>query len=446
MARNINKISREFKETEVGLIPEEWSDFKLGDLVEEIIDNRGKTPPVVQEGYELLEVNSIKSGSRTPDYTEVEKFVNKETYDNWFRTGHIQNKDIIIPTVGTIGNVAISLQNRGSVAQNLIALRLNKKCSPIFIYYLLSSPEYKEKLLNLDIGGVQPSIKVPHLLNLRISILKLAEQKQIAEILSSLDDKIELNRQINANLEKIASTLFKRWFVDFEFPDENGKPYKSSGGKMIDSELGSIPEGWKVGFLTDFVNIGKGLSYKGSDLDDEGRDVLVGLKCFERGGGFRVDGIKRFKGDFKEQHLVNRGDLIIAMTDLTQGAEVLGKPAIIPNIDKADNIIASLDVSILRPKTLEITKAYLFVLFMRKETQDYLFAYSNGSTVLHLSIKGLNEFKLVVASDTILQRFNNIVDPIFENVQILNEENQDLIQARDSLLPRLMNGKIRTNL
>lgn len=422
----------------------DWSTFKLGDLVEKIVDNRGKTPPIVFSGYELLEVNAIKSNSRTPDYSEVEKFVNEDVYKNWFRTGHIQKYDIIVPTVGTIGNVSISLQDRGSVAQNLIALRLNKKCDPLFVYYLLSSPQYKENILNLDIGGVQPSVKVPHLLNLEILIPDYIEQKQISEIISSIDDKIELNQQIIVNIEKLASVLFKQWFVDYDFPDRNKKPYKSSGGKMINSEeFGEIPEDWKIQLLTDFVDIGKGLSYKGSDLNNGGKNLLVGLKCFERGGGFRFDGTKQFNGEFKSQHVLTPGDLIVAMTDLTQGAEVLGKPAIVPNIKNAEHMVASLDVSILRPKIKLISKAYLYSLFIRQETQDRLFGYSNGSTVLHLSIKGLTEFKLAIAPDNVFNDFNSIVEPIFDQIQILNSEIQSLRTLKKSLLPALVNGRIR---
>jgi len=425
---------------------ENWHTIKLGDIVKEIIDNRGKTPPITSNGYELLEVNSIKSGYRHPDYSKVEKFINETTYRNWFRSGHILKDDLIIPTVGTIGGLAISPENRGSIAQNLIALRLKREVNPLFIYYLLSSLDYREKILNLDIGGVQPSIKVPHLVNLDITIPKPLTQAKVVGILSSLDDKIEMNRKINKNLEKLAGTIFKKWFIDFDFPNENGEPYRSSGGKMIDSELGEIPYRWQIELLTDFVTIDKGLSYKGVDLGDEGKNLLIGLKCFERGGGFRIDGAKQFSGEFKSQHLLNPGDLIVAMTDLTQGAEVLGKPAIVPIINNAEHLIASLDVSILRPKNQQISKIYLYTLFMRQETQDYLFGYSNGSTVLHLSIKGLNEFKLVVGPDDILQKFNNIIELIFIQAQIFNSEIHNLQIIRDSLLSRLMSGKIRVKI
>lgn len=436
----MNKAKNE--EIEAGQIPDEWGIFKLGQMGKVIT---GKTPSRDNptdwgDDYDFITPTDISSNEKY--LSAVSRKISKTGF-NRFEKIIIPEESVIVTCIGSDMGKVVMNRKKSLTNQQINSIVVSDNFNHDYVYYLL---KYLYPILWEHAGGgsTMPIVNKSTFESLKVTAPEsMVEQEQIAEILSSLDDKIELNQHINANLEKMASALFKRWFVDFEFPDKNGKPYKTSGGKMIDSELGPIPEGWKVGLLTDFVNVGKGLSYKGSDLNNEGKDALVGLKCFERGGGFRVDGIKRFSGDFKEQHLINRGDLIIAMTDLTQGAEVLGKPAIIPNIDKAGNIIASLDVSILRPKTLKITKAYLFTLFMRKETQDYLFAYSNGSTVLHLSIKGLNEFKLIVASDTILQKFNNIVDPIFENIQILNEENQDLIQARDSFLPRLMSGKIK---
>ena len=325
----------------------------------------------------------------------------------------------------------------------MVILRNKRAFDYQYLFQFLKSPLAKNQILELATGSAQPQLPIRDLKYLKIIKPLIVKQKQIAEILSSLDDKIEMNRGMNKTLESIGQAIFKRWFVDFEFPNEQGKPYKSSGGKMVESELGKIPNLWKVELLTDYVDIGKGLSYKGSDLNDSGTDALVGLKCFERGGGFRIDGTKHFAGEFKNQHILNPGDLIVAMTDLTQGAEVLGKPAIVPNITDAAHIVASLDVSILRPKTGRITKAYLYTLFMRQETQDYLFGYSNGLTVLHLSIKGLRDFKLVIGTDDILSKFNKIIDSIFTQTQILNDEINNLSRIRDSLLPRLMSGKIR---
>ena len=146
----------------------EWQVVILKTIVDYIVDNRGKTPPTTQEGIELIEVNAIRG--RFPDYSMIRKYVNENIYMSWFRSGHPKQGDILIPTVGTIGNVSIMEQNRGTIAQNLIAIRIKEHISKYFIYYYLSSSIGKNYLLSLDIGGVQPSIKVPHLLGMEIPI------------------------------------------------------------------------------------------------------------------------------------------------------------------------------------------------------------------------------------------------------------------------------------
>jgi type I restriction enzyme S subunit len=443
------EIATKYKETEIGTIPEEWDVKALGEVLDITSSKRIFMSEYVNSGvpfYRGKEIIEKANGDRdisTQLYISEKRF--SEIEDKF---GAPREGDILMSSVGTLGvSYQVGKNERFYFKDGNLTWFRNyaENIWPIYIQYWLRSPVGQRSILSTAIGSTQPALTIDGLKKIVLALPQKQEQKRITEILSSLDYKIELNRQINDNLEKTVSMLFKRWFIDFNFPDKNGKPYKTSEGKMIESELGEIPNEWQLRLMTDFVNIDKGLSYKGSDLNDGGKNLLIGLKCFERGGGFRADGTKRFAGEFKKQHLLNAGDLIVAMTDLTQGAEVLGKPAIVPNINDAEHLVASLDISILRPKTQQISKAYLYTLFMRQETQDYLFGYSNGSTVLHLSIKGLNEFKLAVAPDDILQKFNDIIEPIFSQIQILNDELQNLQTIRDSLLPRLMSGKIRVN-
>ena len=194
-----------------------WKEYRLGDCIEFIIDNRGKNPPLSNNGYELIETISINSENKYPDYSKISKFVSKDTYNNWFRKGHPKKGDILISTVGAnIGRVSIMNENRGCIAQNLIGLRTDKeKLVPDYLYYFLIKKSTQHTLSSLNIGSAQPSIKVPHLLNILINVPNIQRQEEIANILSSLDEKIELNTQINQTLEQIAQALFKSWFVDF---------------------------------------------------------------------------------------------------------------------------------------------------------------------------------------------------------------------------------------
>jgi len=406
----MKKIRTKFKETEIRPIPEEWEIFKLEKLVDRVVDNRGKTPPLSKSGYELLEVNAIKTEKRLPDYSEVEKFVDNDTYINWFRAGHIQVGDILIPTVGTIGSVAISLENRGSIAQNLIALRINKRCEPLFLYYLLSAQQYREQIHNLDIGGVQPSIKVPHLLNLDIVLPKINEQKRIAEILGALDEKIELNRRMNDTLEKIANAVFKHWFVDFNFPNEQGKPYKSTGGKMIDSELGLIPKGWRVGKLGEIITLNYGKALKGENRND---------------GNIKVYGSSGFVG-FHNRKLVTGPGIVI------------GRKGNVGSVYWVDSDFYSIDTTYFVESKLPLVFCYYLL-----KNQNFI----NGDSV----VPGLNReqayLNQIILPDKItIENFSNNSIELRNRIAFIEKQNNILSQIRDSLLPRLMSGRIRINI
>lgn len=421
----------------ISTIPKDWKMVKLGSVAEKIIDNRGKTPPIVNSGFELLEVNTISENQRTPEYSRVTKFVEEETFNNWFRAGNILENDILIPTVGTIGNVSFSKLSRGAIAQNLIAFRTDKKTAdPLLIFYLLKTPYYKNQLLKLDIGGVQPSIKVPHLLDLEIFLPSLPEQGAIARLLSSLDDKIEFLREQNKTLEAAAQEIFKEWFVNFNFP--------SATGKMIDSEIGKIPSEWKVCVLAEIVGIINGYSYKGSELNEKGENALVTLKSFDRKGGFQTRGFKPFVGNPKPEQEVVLGDLIVAHTDLTQDAEVLGNPAFIFDNGGYKKMYITMDLVKIFSKNTNIALDFYYYLMSTSGFKKHCVGYSNGTTVLHLSKRAIPEYKIALPGDlSLVIEFSKIAHATTQKIINNFSQIQTLSTLRDVLLPKLMKGEIR---
>jgi len=187
---------------------EEWEEVELGDLIDVVIDNRGKTPPTVtyQTDYPLIEVNALNSESCLVDYTVIRKYVSKDTFETWFRK-HLKINDIIISTVGTIGVFSIHLINKGGIAQNLIGLRSNK----ISAYYLYNFFKHnKELLISLDIGGVQPSIKVPHLLELTIKLPEKELLNKYDETVKNYFDKITTNYNQIQTLTALRDTLLPK--------------------------------------------------------------------------------------------------------------------------------------------------------------------------------------------------------------------------------------------
>ncbi len=390
-----------------------WNKLKLRETLSNIIDNRGKTPPVEKNGYELLEVNAISATDKFPKYEDVRKYVSKETYFTWFRSGHPVIGDILIPTVGTLGAVSYVNKDNCCIAQNLIAIRGNPKViDSNFLYYTLRNPIVRKRLLNLDIGGVQPSIKVPHLLDLEISIPPIEVQKQISTILSNLDSKIELNSKINNNLEQQAQALFKSWFVDFE-------PF---GGKM--------PEDWKVGKLGDFVEIKRG----GSPRPIQDYLVQEGLNWLKISDATAE--ISPFILDIKE-HIKQEG--LNKTVLLNKGALVLSNSAT-PGIPKFLNVDTCIhDGWLYFPKS-KFSNEYLFLLF--NHIRNGLISLGNGSVFTNLKTDILRNFVVTLASEKILLQFDNIISSIFTSIKINREEIATLTSLRDTLLPKLMSGEI----
>ena len=397
-----------------------WKIYKLGELIDRIIDNRGKSAPISEDRYQpIIEINSL--GGKSPDYELIRKWVSKDTYDNWFRSGHPIVGDILIPTVGTIGIASIMNENRGCIAQNIIALRTNNKANNLFLYYYLKSESVKQQLLNLNIGGVQPSIKVPHLLNLDILLPSLEEQRRIAGILGAIDDKIECNRRINTNLESQAQALYKQWFVD------------------------NRSDGWEEKPLAEIAEFIGGYSYKGNELVDTSTMAMATIKNFERKGGFKVEGFKDIVASPKlkaEQH-AKIFDILVAHTDLTQNADVIGNTEILLTCGGYTDIIFSMDLVKVLPKENFPYKFLLAAMLKNPYFKAHCLGYVNGTTVLHMSKKALPEYVFACPSNEEAEKMDNAFKAYYQKMAEILQENEALATLRDTLLPKLMNGEIK---
>ena len=187
---------------------EDWEEVSLGSIIDLVVDNRGKTPPTVdyKTAYPLIEVNAINTSDCLVNYNVIRKYVVEETYNSWFRK-HLKVNDVIVSTVGTIGVFSIFTSNIGCIAQNLIGLR-SDNISPYFIYLFLKIN--KEDILNLDIGGVQPSIKVPHLMDLKFKKPNIEVIHQFHELVKEYFNKIGANQQQIQTLTQLRDTLLPK--------------------------------------------------------------------------------------------------------------------------------------------------------------------------------------------------------------------------------------------
>lgn len=331
------------------------------------------------------------------------------------------------------------------VSTKLMVLR-NKKPKTLntrFFYLYITSRTITNTLQNLaeSRSGTFPQITFSEVKKLQIKLPNLTVQNKIVKTIESINQKIVTNQKIIANLEELSQTLFKRWFVDFEFPDENGNPYKSSDGEMIDSELGNIPRDWEVNELGNYVDIIKGLSYKGAFLDKQHERSdsfpLLSISNFNFISGFKSNKTKYYFGDYKERHLVNPGDILIAATDLTQDRKILGAPAIIPNLNKT--MIFSLDVFKITETT--IPKYVLYFLLQSAKYREFVEGSATGTTVIRIAKNVILKVPIVIDKDISL-KFDDLIKPYMEKIEHLSQENQKLTQLRDTLLPKLMSGEI----
>ena len=328
------------------------------------------------------------------------------------------------------------------VSTKLMVLR--RKSSLIdnkFLYKLLTSDRMLNYLQHIAEGrsGTFPQITFSELKNIDILLPSIQEQIAIAKTLDDLDEKIEINNKINKKLEEMAQAIFKQWFIDFEFPNEDGNPYKSSGGEMVESELGMIPNGWRVKLLKDYCDVKKGLSYKGKHLVEDGVP-MINLGNVNPGGGFRSDKCKFYDGDFKEQHTVKAGDIIIANTDMTQDRVILGSPILVPDF-KTESIIFTHHLFAFR--NLKIPKSFLYYYLKSKSFRERAESYATGTTVLAISRDSVLNINFVKANNEVLNKFDLITKSILDRIKNNNLEIEKLQKLRDTLLPKLMSGEIR---
>ena len=435
-----------FKVTEIGELPLEWDVDTMENALDEIIDYRGKTPAKSEAGIETLSAKSVKNGYI--DYSKA-YFISEMTYQKFMVRGFPRKGDILLTTEAPLGLVAKLDREKVGIAQRLLTLRGKKDylLNDYLLYYLMSN-EGQHQLTSRQSGTTVTGIKQKEFRKCLISIPPFEEQKAIAHILSTLDDKIEVNNQINKTLENMAQAIFKQWFVDFEFPNEDGEPYKSSGGEMIASELGMIPKGWEVISLDKIVDVKSGYSYKGTDLS-ESNNAMVTIKNFDRNGGYKKDGLKEIiiSDRVKKHHYIEINDVVVAHTDLTQGAEIIGNPVMVLSKGKYEKLIMSMDVVKVISKDNDIDNAFIYCLLKTDNFKQYALGYVNGTTVLHLSKKAIPQYKLPFPTDIkICKELSAILKTIMMKISLSDNENDNLNLTRDILLPKLMSGEIRVPL
>ena len=433
-----------FKETEFGRI---YSDCKVFNLDEVYTFSSG------------LSKSRKEFGFGNPFVTFKDVFYNYFLPENLSELANTNEKEIsrcsvkrgdvfltrTSETSHELGKSSVALKDYPNATFNGFTKRLRPKLDgiifPEYAGYYFRSNLFRNQINSMVTMTTRASLNNDTMAKLKIVIPKIEEQKAIAKILSDLDEKIEVNNKINKNLEEMAQAIFKQWFVDFEFPNEEGKPYKSSGGEMVESELGMIPKDWKIKKVGDYCSVRSGYAFKSKWWTESGVKVIKIKNIFNNTINFNdISYVDLDKVEKAKEFLVTTGDLVIAMTGAT-----LGKIAIIPYI--TEKILVNQRVGRFFLGENPIYKLpFLYCLLKEDYIYNQIVNRGFGSAQPNISSNDIQSLNIVYPNKYYLDKFNKINKSIFEKILFNFYENKRLENLRDTLLPKLMSGEIRVPL
>ena len=388
---------------------------KLGELVE--IHNNKRIPLSSKERANLSKIYPYYGAQGIVDYV-----------DNYIFDG----KNILIAEDGEnlkSNNKSICTLATGKYWVNNHAhiVRANNENDTDYLFYKLNSISF----LPYITGSAQPKLNKENLLNIPVYVHEKAEQKNISKLLSKIDQKIALNNQINEELEAMAKTLYDYWFVQFDFPDQNGKPYKSSGGKMVyHPELKrEIPEGWGVDSLWNIATFYNGLAMQKFRPASETDESLPVIKIREMFSGFSKDTEKASTAIPKEA-IIEAGDILFSWSATLE--------VILWGGEKG-----ALNQHIFKVTSEKYPKSFIY-----NELRSYLKVFKTiaelrKTTMGHITQDHLKQAMIIVPPNDLIDEIHNRISPILKQQLDLKQQNQELTQLRDWLLPMLMNGQVR---
>lgn len=406
--------------------------------------------------YKIKNICKIKGGKRIPKGEVLQKEKNshpyirildmyqgriiniskdmlyaKESYIKQIKNYIVNENDVILAIVGnTLGMVSI-------IGNTLDTAQLTENCckfvdiqedkvNRLFLYYALISPLNQNVIKKFRVGSSQPKLPLYNVGELLVPKFKLSIQSKISNLLSNIDSKIEINNKINDKLEAMAKTIYDYWFLQFEFPNEEGKPYKSSGGKMIWNEVlkREIPEGWDVQTLENLGNLIMGQSPKSTSYNNK----KEGLPLINGAAELQKDKIEITKYTSEPTRICKKEDLIFCIR------------ATIGNINYADkSYCLGRGVGAFRVTEKE------YVEYMFLTLRNILNMYNKiltGSIIVGITKEDLLQQNIIKPKNDVITQFYNKVHFMAEKMKSIKKENQELTSLRDFLLPLLMNGQV----
>jgi len=387
----------------------------LQDVVSVLGDGLHGTPEYDDNGeYYFINGNNLCNGKIV--IKENTKKTNIEEFKKYKK--NLNDRTILVSINGTIGNIAVYNNEKCFLGKSACYFNVIESVEKEFIRYVVTNGNFQTYISEFAHGTTIKNVSLKTIREYPFLLPDPPEQNAIATVLSDLDGKIELLHCQNATLEAMAEALFRQWFV-------------------VEAQ-----EDWELVELGDYVNCFNGVSYKSSDLAPS-TIAMVTLKNFDRNGGFRLDGYKEYTGSYKKQHVVVQGDLVVAHTDITQDAEVIGNPVLVVADRNYEEIIISMDLVKVTSKYDWLSNVFLYRMMRTREFKQHCLGYSNGSTVLHLNKDAIPSYEFFLPPEDKIREFTIqakcVLEKKFKNI----DQIKTLEILRDTLLPKLISGEVR---
>lgn len=395
----------------------EWKEVRLCDVCSELSDGLHKAPKFIEKGeYIFVNAKNLYNG-----YILDNDPTKKTSHEEYLKYKKPLGKHTILYSIdGTIGNIAKYRGEKCVLGKGACYLNCNPKIVvSSYLYYQLQSPHFKSYIHLMSTGSTIKHISLKTMREYVFELPSLTDQRRIASILSSLDRKIELNNKINADLEEMAQAIFKNWFVDFE-------PFKD--GKFVDSELGMIPEGWKVGRLTEIASYMNGLAMQKFPPENN-EDSLPVLKIKELGQGFCGTDSDRCSCNIKDECKIHDGDVIFSwsgtlLVDVWCGGD------------------CGLNQHLFKVTSKDYPK-WFYYYWTKHHLREFIhIAKDKAVTMGHIKRGHLEEAMVAIPDNDSMEKAHELFEPILSKMISLRLESSRLSSLRDTLLPRLMSGEI----
>ncbi len=413
----------------------------LGNTNIQFIDgDRGKNYPQKTDFYKNGYCVFLNTGNVKPDgFDFSDLYYITQEKDEILNKGRVQLNDIVLTTRGTVGNVAIFDDQvpfkKIRINSGMVIIRCSNRFYPYFLYSFFRSSLFKSQCGLNGSGSAQPQLPISAIKNIKIPEFNLKTQQSIAAVLSALDKKIALNKQINARLEEMAKTLYDYWFVQFDFPDVNGKPYKSSGGEMVFDETlkREIPKGWEVKSLGEIVNFKNGINYSSDDVGDS-VSYIVNVRDVSNSSIFIHENdldIVNLQSDKLQAYQIKENTILVARS---------GNPGATRLLVNTNKLVVYCGFIIAaEPKESNLLNLLFWFL---KNQEERISDISAGTVLKNVSQDVLKRGCIVIPDKFILNKFNEFNRNIFAEISSMIKQNHQLTQLRDFLLPMLMNGQV----